>query len=455
MSAETRGQPRLGAPRAIPLSFAEAEAAAATPDVRRVMRAALLLLVLGFGGLLGWAAITPIERAVVARGALVAEGRRKTMILSEPGILQELLVREGQRVEAGQVLLRLDPTTAEATAEQVRSQARTLAVRVARLRAEQADQRSFEIPAEIRQAAGSDAALAAILSTETRLFRARWEAFDSNLNVYQRRTAVPREQLQAAGAQRASAASRMASVRADLSGLRPLAQQGFARMREVRELERLEAQARGDMGLYAAQEAQFRQAIAQAEAELASFRLTRAQDIARELQEAQEQLVEAEQRLRSAENVRARRDLVASEPGIVTDIRFVTPGSSITDGQPVLDLVPLDDRLVVEARVSPTDVEQLQIGQPVNVRLSALRQRTTPLLAGRLTYVSADQQVDAQGLAFFLARAEIGAAELERVPGLRLTAGMPTEIFVLGETRSALSYLVSPIRDSMRRALRD
>ncbi|WP_439597846.1 HlyD family type I secretion periplasmic adaptor subunit [Falsiroseomonas sp.] len=446
---------RLTGPRALPLHFAEAEAAAATPDVRRVMRAALLLLVVGFGGLLGWAAITPIERAVVARGALVAEGRRKSMMLAEPGILQELLVREGQRVQAGQVLLRLDPTSAEANAVQLRAQSRLLTARVARLRAEQQDQRQFSVPAEIIAAAQADAALAALLNAELRLFLARWEAFDSNQQVYERRVAVPREQLQAAGAQRAAAAARAASVRADLQGLRPLARQGFARVREVRELERLEAQARGEMGLYAAQEAQFRQAIAQAEAELATLRLTRAQDIARELQDAQQQLVEAEQRLIAAENIRARRELVASEPGIVTDIRFVTPGSSITDGQPVLDLVPLDDRLVVEARVAPTDVEQLRVGQPVNVRLTALRQRTTPLLAGRLTYVSADQQTDPQGVVYFLARAEIAASELERVPGLRLNAGMPTEIFVLGEVRSALSYLVSPIRDSLRRALRD
>lgn len=446
---------RLAGPRPMTLNFAEAEAAASTPDVKRVMRAALLLLVVGFGGLLFWAAITPIERAVVARGSLVAEGRRKSMMLSEPGILLELLVREGQRVQAGQVLLRLDPTTAESNAVQLRAQARTLAARVARLRAEQQDQRQFAVPPEIVAAARGDAALAALLTAETRLFSARWEAFDSNMRVYERRAAVPREQLLAAGAQRSAAAARAGSVRADLQGLRPLAQQGFARMREVRELERLEAQARGDMGLYAAQEAQFRQAIAQAEAELATLRLTRAQDIARELQDSQQQAVEAEQRLLSAENIRARRDLMASEPGIVTDIRFVTPGSSITDGQPVLDLVPLDDRLVVEARVAPTDVEQLRVGQPVNVRLSALRQRTTPLLAGHLTYVSADQQTDPQGVAFFLARAEIAASELERVPGLRLNAGMPTEIFVLGEVRSALSYLVSPIRDSLRRALRD
>jgi HlyD family secretion protein len=442
-------------PGAIPLGFAEAEEAASTPDVRRVMAAALLLLFVGFGGLLLWAAITPIERAVVARGALVAEGRRKSIMLAEPGILQQVMVREGERVETGQVLMRLDPTVAEAAAAQARAQLRTAAVRVARLRAEQADARRFEVPSDIAAAARTDAALSAIVAAEQRLFAARWEAFDGNIGVLQRRIGVVREQLQAAGAQRASAASRLGSIRADLAGQRPLAREGFALMSRVRELERLEAQTLGDLGSYAAQEAQFRQAIAQAELELSTFRLTRAQDIARELQETQQMMVDAEQRVVAAENVRARRDLVAPEPGIVTDIRFVTPGSSITDGQPVLDLLPVDDRLIVEVRVPPGDVEQLSVGKKLNVRLAALRMRTTPLLHGRLTYVSADQQTDPQGVAYFLARGEIDAGELARIPDLRLNAGMPVEVFVLGETRSALSYLVSPIRDSMRRALRD
>ncbi|MGG5885750.1 HlyD family type I secretion periplasmic adaptor subunit [Falsiroseomonas sp. HC035] len=449
----TRRPDAAPAPRRIALHFETA--GPQTPDLRRAMRAAWLLLALGFGGTLAWAAITPIERAVLARGSLVAEGRRKSIMLAEPGILQDLLVREGQRVQAGEVLLRLDPTNAEATAVQARALARTLAARTARLVAEQQDSRQFEIPPGIRQAAATDPALAAILLAEGRLFQARWQAFDSNQRVYERRAAVPREQLLAAGAQRAAAAARQASVRADLAGLRPLAQQGFARMREVRELERLEAQARGDMGLHAAQEAQFRQSIAQAEAELATLRLTRAQEIAGELQAAQQQALEAEQRLLAAENTRTRRDLVAPEAGIVTDIRFVTPGSSITEGQPVLDLVPIGDRLVVEARIAPNDVEQVQPGQRVNIRLTALRQRTTPLLAGTLTYVSADRQADAQGQPFFLARAEINPGELSRIARLRLTPGMPTEVFVLGETRSALAYLVSPIRDSLRRALRD
>jgi len=445
----------IGGPTALSINLADAEVSAGTPSVRRVMAGALLLLFVGCGGLLAWAAIAPIERAVVARGALIAEGRRKSIVLSESGILQVLLVREGQRVETGEVLLRLDPTVAEATAAQARAQSLTQGARVARLRAEQAGQRRFTPPAELAAAARGDPALAAILEAEQRLFTARWEAFDGNVSVAERRTAVERERLVAAVAQRAATERRLASVRADLAGLRPLAQQGFARIRELREFERLESQAVGDIGALRAQEAQFQQSIAQAELELSTFRLTRAQDIARDLQDAQQLLVDAEQRLLAAANVRARRDILAPEPGIVTDIRFVTPGSSITDGQPVLDLLPVDDRLIVEAKVSPNDVEQLQVGGRVKLRLLALRARTTPLLEGELIYVSADQQTDQQGNVFFVARAKIDPAGLALIPDLRLNAGMPVELFVLGETRSALNYLLAPIRDSMRRALRD
>jgi HlyD family secretion protein len=446
---------RLAGPRSIPLSFAEAEAASATPSVQKVMRAALLLLVVGFGGLLVWAAITPVERAVVARGALVAEGLRKTIMLSEPGILQQLAVREGDRVQAGQLLFRLDPATADAAVAQGRAALLAQQVRVARLMAEQADGRRFEAPPAALAAARTDPALAAIVQAEFRLFAARWETFDGNIGVHERRIQVVRQQLQAAASQRASAERRLGSIRADLSGLRPLAQQGFARVRELREMERLEAQTLGDMGSYAAQEAQYRQAISQAELEMSTFRLQRSQDIARELQEAQGAMVDAEQRVLAAENIRGRREVVAPEPGIVTNLRFFTPGSSITDGAPVLDLLPVEDRLIFEIRVSPTDVEQLETGKRVNIRLTALRMRTTPLLHGHLTYVSADQATDQQGVPYFLARGEIDAGETARIPGLALNAGMPVEVFVLGETRTALSYLVAPIRDSMRRALRD
>jgi HlyD family secretion protein len=140
---------------------------------------------------------------------------------------------------------------------------------------------------------------------------------------------------------------------------------------------------------------------------------------------------------------------------VVTDIRYVTPGSSIAAGQPVLDLVPRDDRLVVEMQVNLNDIEQVHPGQRVNVRLTAFRQRETPLIEGRILYVSADRQQDQQGSTYYVARAELDPESLAAAPNVQLGAGMPAEVFVLGEQRSALDYLLRPINDSLRRALRD
>jgi HlyD family secretion protein len=434
---------------------AELEAAMPAPSIRRIALASVLCLVVGGGGLLGWAAATPLERAVVASGTLVAEGRRKTIQLLEPGLLRELLVREGEAVTAGQPLLRLDVTQADAAANQARMQRWTAAARLARLRAEQQDNRSLAMPEALRQAAAQDAAVAGILQDEERLFRARWTSFDGTLAVQEARIAQLRGQIQAAEAQHAAAVTRLRATREELAGVQQLLARGFATRTRLLELQRAEAEQLGNMGLFAAQEAQARQAIAAAELEKTNVASTRRSEVARELQETQSLLSDATERLRAAEDLLARREVVAPEDGVVTDIRHVTPGSSIGAGQPVLDLVPRDDRLVVETQINLNDIEQVHTGSRVNIRLTAFRQRETPLVVGRIFYVSADRQQDARGATFYVARAELDPASLAEAPGLQLAAGMPTEMFVLGERRSALDYLLRPIRDSMRRALRD
>lgn len=432
-----------------------AEAELPAPSIRKVAIASLLVVGLGVGGMLGWAAMTPLESAVVADATLIAEGRRKSIQLLEPGLLRELLVQEGQRVTAGQPLLRLDVTQAEATANQARMQRWTAAARVARLRAEQRDLRELVMPADVRAAAAADPAIAAMIEDEVRLFNARWAALDGARAVVQRRIAQTQEQLVAAQAQRTAYATRLRATREELAGVNRLLASGFATRTRALELQRAEAEFLGAMGQYAAQEAQAREAIAQAELEETTLMLNRRSEVGRELQEVQATLADATERLRSAEDILQRREVLAPEEGIVTDIRYVTPGSSIVAGQPVLDLVPVEDRLVVEAQVSPTDVEQLQPGQPARVRLSAFRQREIPLVDGRLIYVSADRQTDARGNVFFLARAELDPVSLAQATNVPLASGMPAELFVLGEERSALDYLLRPLRSSLRRALRD
>ena len=257
-------------------------------------------------------------------------------------------------------------------------------------------------------------------------------------------------------AQRDATATRLRAVREELAGVSQLLARGYATRTRLWELQRAEAEALGNLGQYRAQEAQSREQIAQAEWEMANLRLNRQQDVARELQEAQALLADAQERLRGAADVLQRREVVAPEGGVVTELRFFTPGSSIGAGQPVLDLVPLEDRLVAEAKIALNDVESVRVGQAARLKLSAFRSQELPLLDGKVIYISADRQTDPQSGAYFLARVEFDRAALERhAGGAVLNAGMPVEAYLIGERRTALDYVARPLRDSLRRSLRD
>lgn len=433
------------------------EAELGAPSLRGIALASLLTLVVGLGGLFTWAAMTPLERAVIGTGTLVAEGRRKTVNLMEPGLLRELVVREGDRVGAGQVLLRLDVTQAEAVASQARSAFHGGLARLARLVAEQAGDRRLEIPEAALAAGRASPTIASFIEAERRLFAARWAAYDGAVAAQRRRVAQASEQIGGLVAQRVAAGTRLRALREELAGVNQLLAAGFATRTRALELRRLEAEALGALGQFTAQEAQASEQMAQAELDARNLTLTREAEIARDLQETQAAVADAGDRMRAAQDLLARREVLAPEAGIVTDLRFFTAGSSIAAGQPVLDLVPLDTAILVEARIAPLDIEQVQAGQRVNIRLSAYRQREVPMLGGHLTYVSADRQTDSQGASFFLVRAALdspGAA-----PGGAaippLAAGMPAEVFVLGERRTVLDYLLRPLSDSLRRAGRD
>lgn len=434
---------------------AEMDAVLPAPSLRRVALASALVLVLGVGGLLGWAAATPLERAVIGTGTLVAEGKRKTITLLEPGILRELLVREGERVTAGQPLLRLDITQAEAAAHQARALYWGQAVRAARLQAEQADARQFALPEGAAAVAAVDPSVAALVEAERRLFAARWAAFDGAIGLQRTRIAQLQEQMSANASLRMAAATRLRATREELAGIARLVAQGYATRTRLWDLQRSEAELLGLLGSYQAQEAQTREQIAQAEAEMANLSLNRQQDVAREQQEAQALRADAGQRLRGAEDVLARREVLAPEGGTVTDIRVFTPGSSIAAGVPVLDLVPADDRLVAETRVALHDIEQVQLGQPARLRFSAYRTHDLPLLDGRVIFVSPDRLMDERGNPYFLARVEMTPEAVQGAAGVTLAPGMPVDAYLLGERRTALDYVIRPIRESLRRSLRD
>ena len=431
------------------------EASIKSPPVGRVVRLALLALGLTLIPFFGWATLTTMERAVIASGQLVPEGRRKTVNLLEPGILRQMLVREGDIVDAGQPLLQIDVTMAEAQANQYKAQYWSGRAHIARLSAEAAEKREITWPADVKRAAASDPAIQTFLDTEQVLFQARWQAYEGQIAVAQRQIAQYREQIAGVIAQRNAAEVQIRSVREQIAGLSRLLTQGFAARFQVLDLQRTEAGYQSTIGQANAQQSQLTQMVGQAEAQLAAIRLNRLSDVATELQTSEGTTATALQQLRSAQDVLNRREVLAPEAGKVTNVRAFTPGSSIGAGEPILDLVPVRDRFVVEAQVQPVDIEQVGVGQRTNTRLTSYRVRRLPLLPGRVITVAPDVITTQSGAQYYLLRADLDPKVLDTFPEVLLSAGMPCEVYVLGEKRTPLDYLWSPIRNSARRMFRD
>ncbi len=431
------------------------EASIKSPPVGRVARTSLLVLLLTLVPFFGWATMTTMERAVIAPGMLIPEGRRKTVNLLEPGILRRLLVREGQVVDAGQPLLQLDVTQAESQADQARAQFWAGRAKIARLRAEQAESRTLTFPDDVMRAAAGDPAIRVFLEAEQALFEARWQSFDGAIAVQERNIAQFQEQITGVRAQRQASEAQLRSAREQLAGMRTLQQQGLVSLFRLQEMQRLESSYVGTIGQLTAQESQLREQVQGAEKQLAGVRLTRLQEIATELQATEAMVATATQQMRATEDVLARREVLSPEAGKVVNIQAFTPGSTISSGPPILDLVPVRDRFVVEMQVLPTDIEQVLIGQRVNLRLTSYRMRQVPLITGQVIHVAADITTPPSGSGYFIARAELDLEMLSHLPDVTLQAGMPAEVYVLGEKRTPLDYLWAPIRNAARRAFRD
>ena len=425
------------------------------PSLRKLVRASTLAVALGFGGFFTWAALAPLDSAVPATGSIVVDGKRKSVSLLESGILKELLVHEGEQVQSGQVLFRLDEIQAKVQVGQLTAQYWSAVSKTARLRAEQTESRILNFPPEIEAQAKADPGIADMIDNERRLFVNRWQTYDNTVAVQRKHIAQLNEQITAARAQIASSRLRLRNVEKQLAGARELLPKGFVTRDRVMELEGQQAELTGNMGEYSSHEGEAHQNIAQDELEITRIQGSWRSDVAKDLQDSQAQIVDVEERLKGAQDLLQHKDVTSPEAGTVTDIKFFTPGSSIVAGQPVLDIVPASSRLLIEVPVTPNDIEHVHPGQRVNVRLTSYKQHKVPVLTGTLLYVSADRQVDPKGDPYFLARAELDKEALTGLKGVILYPGMPAEALIIGGERTALDYFISPIMDSVHRAFHE
>jgi HlyD family secretion protein len=414
--------------------------------------AALTIFVGGFGA---WSALAPLSEAAAGPGVIKVEGNRRTIQHLEGGIVREILVRDGDRVRAGDVLMRLDDVAAGAQFQALDAQRLFLVAQDARLSAELANAPAISWPEELL-ARSSDPRVADAMAGQTALFIARRTAFESNQQVLSARIDQLRASTESARSQLVSQERQMALIREEMRGVAELLRLGLERRPRLLALQRAEASLVGNRDDIIGQIQRNEASIAETEAQMRAQDDMRRSDYSKEQREVRDRLAEVDERHRQARDVASRRDILSPVGGTVLNLRFFTIGGVVRPGDPVLDIVPADDRLIAEVQVSPTDIDVVHPGLLAEVRLPAFKQRLVPYLHGKVTFVSADAVFDERTrTSHYRANVAIDDDQLARLKGVELTPGMPVEVMILVGERTFWQYITQPLRDSFARAFRE
>jgi HlyD family secretion protein len=425
------------------------------PPVGRFVIAGGLVIALFFGGFGAWASLAPLASAAIAQGTVRAEGNRKTVQHLEGGIIGELLVREGDRVSAGQTLIRLDTTAAESRYEAVRHQRDLYGASQARLLAEQAHAGRLIFPTDLEARRG-EPRVAMLLANQEEIFTTRRQSYAGQRDILQKRIEQLRSQIEGLEAQIVSAEQQLELIASEQRTVEDLVRKGLERQPRLLELKRRTAALEGSRAESRAEIARAEQTIGETELRILALDDEQSEKVATELEKVQAELARTQEELVAAEDVLRRRVIEAPIAGTVVNMQFFTPRGVISPGTPILDIVPAEDRLLVEAQLSPLDIDVVHPGLPAEIRLTAYKQRNTPSLYGHLLQVSADRFVDERsGTPYYKALVEVPASELVRAGDVELYPGMPTEVMIKTGERTFFAYMMQPLRDSFARAFNE
>lgn len=422
--------------------------------LRRSFRAGLITIGLLVFGLFALAALIGTQGAVVGEGEVTVESRVKKIAHPTGGVISAVYVREGQHVKKGDVLMRLDDTVTGASASASGDTFEQLTAAAARLTAERDGMSSISFPPSLTQ--NPTPAKQEAMAEAQRLFVVRRQLQQNQLAQISERVRQTEQQIGSLQAQMNAAQKQADLVKPELEGLRSLRDRQLVTVNRLNQIERTAVDLQGSVASYGAQ-------IAQSRARIAEIRQSGLQMVQDLRSQAGVELVDVESRLndsriRSASATDAfNRSLVrAPYNGIVAKLAFATVGGVLPPMETIMEIVPTQDALAIEAKVSPTDIDQLSIGQPASLRFSAFNGQTTPQLNGKIDTISAERITDERtGMSYYKIGVAVSTQERKRLGTLRLVPGMPVEVFVQTRERSLLSYLTKPLRDQFSRAFRE
>lgn len=414
------------------------------------------IIVLFFVIFLGWAALAPLDAGAYAQGQIAVSGNRQAVQHREGGVVSALLVAEGDTVRRGQVLLQLSSGELKATERGVASQVYALIAQRSRLVAERDGLRAIPTPPEFASLPAEDAALAReSLRIQQLQFSARRTGRSTETGVLGQRVAQLNEQIAGYEGQITANLEQQRLIQEELTGMRGLAEKGYAPLTRVRALERTAAQLDGELGSLRAQIARSREAVGETRLQVSGVSTKMNEDVADQLRQIDVQLNELRPRMIELRAQIARNEVRAPASGEVVGLTIFTQGGVIQPGQTLMEIVPRDASQVIIAQIAPNDVDNLRVGLETEVKFPGLRERNPPILHGRVTRISADSfTVQETGISYFRAEIVVPASELAKMGrgAETLRPGAPVEVVVLLRKRTALGYLLEPLTNNLWRS---
>ncbi|WP_312033057.1 HlyD family type I secretion periplasmic adaptor subunit [Ensifer sesbaniae] len=414
-----------------------------------------LVVILAFFGIFGgWAALAPLDSAAVTQGVVKVEGERKVIQHLEGGIVSQLKVADGEHVKSGQVLIKLDDTQAAAHLELLRNRVISRKASAARLRAERDGKDEIAFEQELLTSSSSPAAEAVAVQNE--VFRARRLALSNETGILHQRILQSENEIKGLEDMVAAQDQVMVSIEAEAADLEKLSKKGLATRERHLQLRRRQGELKGERATNIAAIARIRESMAEIEQQIMNLSTTRLNEAVAELSKVEAELFDLQQQLRAAEDVLARADIRAPVDGVVMGLQVHTAGGVVRPGEPLMSIVPVGQKLVVEAMVRPEDVDTIAIGQSAHVRISAFARYDMPPLEGRVELVSADRLTDDRtGAGYFTAIIVVDEQELGKLAGRKLLPGMTSEVMIRTGSRTMLAYIGEPLARTFRRAMRE
>lgn len=421
---------------------------------RNLLGGALAIAIVG-GGVALWACLVEIAGAVIAPGALVVSGSVKKVQHPVGGVIEGLFARNGDKVQAGALLVRLDATTIRAQLAVIDQSLDEGAIRAARLEAERDGVDRLRVPDRLA-ARGRDGATAELIAGEEKLLSLRQAARAGQRAQFIERVLQLQEEIRGQAAQAEIKTREIALIRRELDVIRGLHDKNLAPLARLIALEREATHIEGDLAQYTAGIARARARIAETELQKIQIDQDLRSEVAKELREIQAKTAELlERKVAVADQVK-RTEIRAPVGGVVHQLSAHTVGGVVVPADTIMVIVPSADALAVETRISPSDIDQIHLAQTSVIRFPSLNQGNTPEIEGAVTYISADIDTDSRtGASYYTVRIRIDEKQSDRLGSVTLIPGMPVEAFIQLPPRTVATYLLKPVRDQIQRAFRE